>query len=304
MHRLSILCLSAILLLPASAWAKLRVVTTLPDFASMAKELGGDRVEADSLIRGTQNPHDVDAKPSFIVKVSRADLLIVIGLDLEAGWLPALLGQARNAAVRPGGEGYLDASRLAHLREVPTVLDRSMGDIHAGGNPHYYTSPEEIFRVAGAIRDKLVALDPKGKGEYLRRFDAFEAKYKEKMAGWRKRLAPLAGTEVVVYHTSWIYFLKWAGLVRIGALEPKPGIPPSAGQVTRLLMMTRSRKVRFVIQEIYQPTRLSRVFARKAGARLLILPSMVGAAEGTATIWDKFDRIVDQLTSDQSRGSP
>jgi zinc/manganese transport system substrate-binding protein len=287
----------ALVLPAATPAAELRVVSTLPDFAALAAELGGERVQAESLIRGTQDPHYVDAKPSFIVKVNRADLLIVIGLGLEAGWLPVLLTQARNGAVQPGGRGYLDASQVVTVREVPINPDRSMGDVHGGGNPHYYTSPAELYRVARAIHQRLLELDPDGAAVYQRRWQAFDEKYAARTTAWKRALAPLAGERVVVYHLSWIYLLRWAGLERAGALEPKPGIPPSAGQVTRLLARVRQRGVRYVLQEIYHPSRLSRVFAAKAGAELKILPSMVGAAPGIDTVWDKFDRIVELLSA-------
>jgi len=293
----TVLSIALALLITPPAAAKLRVVTTLPDFAAMVAELGGDRVEAEALIRGTQDPHYVDAKPSYILKVSRADLLIVIGLGLEAGWLPVLLTQARNGEVQPGARGYLDASQVIRVKEVPVDPDRAMGDVHGGGNPHYYTSPQELDRVAQAIHRRLVELDPAGQPTYDQRWQAFQAKYESKSAEWKRALEGLRGGQVVVYHESWIYFLDWAGIGRAGALEPKPGIPPSAGQVTRLLVKVRGRPVRFVIQEVYHPARLSRVFAQKAGAKLLILPSMVGAEDGIDTIWDKFDRIVARLTS-------
>ncbi len=296
--RTTIAAFALIGLLAQPAGAKLKVVTTLPDFAAMAAELGGERVDAESLIRGTQDPHYVDAKPSFVLKVSQADLLVIIGLGLEAGWLPVLLTQARNADIQPGGRGYLDASQSIRVKEVPAAADRAMGDVHGGGNPHYFTSPDELLRVAGAIHKKLVELDPAGGSAYDERWQAFQKRYQQKSTAWKRALAPLAGQQVVVYHESWIYLLDWAGLKRAGALEPKPGIPPSAGQVTRLLTRVRGQGIRFVIQEVYHPSRLSRVFASKAGAKLLVLPSMVGAAPGVTTIWDKFDRIVALLTGE------
>jgi len=293
--RLLPLLLPLLLLAPA-AHGKLRVVGTLPDFAALARAIGGDRVEAMALIKGTQDPHYVDAKPSMIVKVNRADLLISIGLGLEVGWLPVLLTQGRNGKVQVGAPGHLDASSVIRPLEVPVKADRAMGDVHGGGNPHYYTSPVEMFTVARAIRDKLKALDPEGAAHYDARWSEFETQYSSKLAGWRSRLASVKGTQVVVYHQSWVYLLEWAGLKRAGVLEPKPGIPPSPAHVSRVLSTTRDQGVKFVIQEVYHPRRLSSVFAKKARARLLVLPSMVGAAEGIETIWDKFDRIVEELT--------
>jgi zinc/manganese transport system substrate-binding protein len=285
------------LMLASGAQAKLRVVGTLPDFASIARELGGDRVEADSLIQGTEDPHFVDAKPSHVLRVNKADLLICIGLGLESGWLPSLLTQARNGNVQVGASGYLDASQFVQAKDVPIKADRAMGDVHGGGNPHYYTSPPEMLRVSEAIYRKLVELDPKGRAEYDARWQAFSKKYKEKMVAWKAALAPLAGSRVVEYHRSWIYLLDWAGFTSVGALEPKPGIPPSPGHVTQLLMQVEGRSVRFVLREVYHADSLSQVFAKKAGARLLDLPTMVGATPDIKTIWDKWDRLVAMLTA-------
>ncbi len=293
--RILVSTLALLLALGQAAQAKLRVVTTLPDFAAIAAELGGERVEAEALIRGSQDPHFVDAKPSFILKLSRADLLVRIGLGLEDGWLPVLLTQARNADVQPGGRGYLDASQVVRVLEVPVKADRAMGDVHGGGNPHYFTSPEELFRVAQAIERKLLELDPDGAEEFQARWRAFEERFRQRTGAWRRRLAPLQGMPVVEYHRSWIYFLEWSGFRSAGALEPKPGVPPSAGHVTRLLREVQGQGIRQVWQEVYHPTGLSRVFAEKSGARLLVLPSMVGASEGLDTIWDKFDRMVELI---------
>jgi len=279
-----------------NAGAKVKVVSTLPDFAALASELGGDRVETVSLIQGTQDPHFVDAKPSLVLEVNRADLLVRIGMGLEDGWLPVLLTQSRNGAVQPGAAGYLDASAFIKPKEVVANPDRRMGDVHGQGNPHYYTGPDEMFRIADAIHQKLEAIDPGGRDAYETRWKVFEQTFRRKSAEWRKRIEPLRGTRVVEYHKSWIYLLDWLGFESAGALEPLPGIPPSPSHVTELLSQVRQQNVKFVFQEIYQPQRLSRLFAEKSGAKLVVLPSMVGALPGIRTVWDKFDRIVDLLT--------
>lgn len=284
-------------LLTSNAEAKLRVVGTLPDFAAIATELGGDRVAAESLIQGTEDPHFVDPKPSHILRVNRADLLICIGLGLESGWLPVLLTQARNGKVQVGAAGYLDASQHVQAKDVPAKADRAMGDVHGGGNPHYYVSPPEMLRVSEAIYRRLVSLDPKGRAEYDARWQAFSKKYQAKMASWKAALAPLAGSKVVEYHKSWVYLLNWLGFTSVGALEPKPGIPPSPGHVTQLLMQVKDQRVRFVFREAYHADSLSEVFARRAGAKLLSLPTMVGAEPAIRTIWDKWDRTVQLLTA-------
>jgi zinc/manganese transport system substrate-binding protein len=290
-------------LLGACAWlisgvaeAKLRVVGTLPDFASIAAEIGGNRVEAESLIQGTEDPHFVDAKPSHVLRVNRADLLICIGMGLESGWLPVLLTQARNGNVQVGAPGYLDASQVITAKDVPVKADRAMGDVHGGGNPHYYVSPPEMLQVSEAIYKKLAMLDPAGRAEYDGRWQAFSAKFRDKMAGWKAALAPLAGSKVVEYHRSWIYLLDWMGFVSVGALEPKPGIPPSPSHVTQLLMQVKDQNVRFVFRESYHSDSLSQVFANKAGARLVEVPTMVGAEPDIKNIWDKWDHTVQLLT--------
>lgn len=285
-----------IILAPALATAKLRVVGTLPDFAAIAAEIGGDRVHAESLIKGTQDPHYVDAKPSMILRVNRADLLICIGMGLEDGWLPVLMTKARNGDIQVGWPGYLDASTVIVPKEVPVNPDRTMGDVHGAGNPHYYTSPQEVLQVAEAIYRRLVQLDPEGQSHYEAGWKSFEQKYRNKMAVWKSRLDRLRGSRVIVYHESWVYLLEWSGLKKAGALEPIPGIPPNPKHVTRVLNKVRELDVGFVFQEIYHPTSLSKIFASKAQARLVILPSMVGAEPAIRTISDKFDRIVDLLT--------
>ncbi len=280
------------------AQARLRVVGTLPDFAAIAAELGGERVAVDSLVRGTEDPHFVDAKPSHVLRVSRADLLVCVGLGLEADWLPVLLTQARNGRVQVGAAGYLDASQVVQAKEIPGKPDRAMGDVHGGGNPHYYVAPVEMLRVSEAIYRKLVELDPAGRAEYDGRWQAFARTYRQRLAAWKSAVAPLAGAQVVEYHKSWIYLLDWLGMTSVGTLEPKPGIPPSPGHVTQLLMRVKDQKVRFVFRERYHADSLSEVFTRKAGARLLDVPTMVGAEPGIKTLWDKWDRVVQMLTAE------
>jgi zinc/manganese transport system substrate-binding protein len=279
------------------AEAKLRVVGTLPDFAAIAAELGGDRVETESIIQGTEDPHFVDPKPSHILRVNRADLLICIGLGLESGWLPVLLTQARNPNVQVGAPGYLDASQVVQVKDVPVKADRAMGDVHGGGNPHYYVSPPEMFRVSEAIYRRLIQLDPKGRPLYDQRWEGFSKKYQAKLTVWKAAIATFTGSKVVEYHKSWRYLLDWLGFSSVGALEPKPGIPPSPGHVTQLLMQVKDQQVRFVFRETYHADSLSDVFAKKAGAKLVNLPTMVGAEPGIKTIWDKWDRIVQLLTA-------
>ncbi len=283
------------LLVAVPATAQLRVVTTIPDFAAITRELGGSRVTAEALVKGSQDPHFADARPSMILAANRAQLLVVAGLGLESGWLPVVMTQARNPSIQLGARGYLDASQVVQLRDVVARADRAMGDVHGGGNPHFYTSPAELHRVAKAIHARLVELDPEGRATYDAGWTQFDARYRTKTAGWLQRLAPLKGTAIVEYHKSWVYFLAWSGIRGVGALEPKPGIPPSPAHVAKLLAQVAPLGVKQVWQEVYQPQSLSKLFAQRSGATLLILPSMVGALPGTDTIWAKFDRMVDAI---------
>lgn len=282
-------------ILPGAASAKVRVVSTIPDFGALAKEVGGDRVAVTSLVRPTQDPHFLDAKPSFIVDLNRADLVLLAGMELEAGWLPPLLVGARNGAIQRGAVGYLDCSTLIPPMEAESA-DRSKGDVHPGGNPHYWNDPRNGIRLARGIAKRLAAIDPKGAGQYSAGADAFVKRLEAKMTEWRKAFDARRGTKVVVYHRSWIYFLDWAGYREVGALEPKPGIPPSPSHVADLVRKVRAENVRYVIQESFYPTQLSKIFAKKAGARLEVLPTMVGA-DGTHSYIELIDKLVRRLTA-------
>lgn len=275
---------------------QVRVIGTIPDYAALAKEIGGNRVDAQSLIKGTQDPHYADALPSHIMRLNRADLLISTGLGLESGWLPALLNNARNKAIMPGSSGYMEASHFVELKDVPQKIDRSMGDVHPGGNPHFYTAPAELFKIAEEIKNRLVQLDPEGRDHYEKRWEAFSAKYSAKMDEWQKKIEPFKGTRVVVYHESWVYLLDWLGFEKVAALEPKPGIPPSAGHVASILREIENQNVKFLLQEIYHPTSLSRRFAKKGRVKLIVLPSMTGAEKNTDSVFDKLDTIINKLT--------
>jgi zinc/manganese transport system substrate-binding protein len=282
-------------LLPAAASAKVRVVSTIPDFGAIAKEVGGDRVEVTALVRPTQDPHFLDAKPSFVVDLNRADLVLLAGMELEAGWLPPLLVGARNGRIQRGADGYLDCSTLIPPMEVESA-DRSKGDVHPGGNPHYWNDPRNGVRLARGIAKRLSAIDPKGEAQYRAGAATFVTRLEAKMVGWRRALEPRKGTKVVVYHRSWTYFLDWAGYEEAGALEPKPGIPPSPSHVAGLVKRVQAENVRYVIQESFYPTSLSKIFAGKAGAKLEVLPTMVGA-EGTKSYIDVIDALVRRLTT-------
>jgi len=275
---------------------QIRVIGTIPDYASISAEIGGERVKAETLIRGSQDPHFADALPSHIMRLNKADLLIETGLGLESGWLPALLNNSRNKKIQPGSSGYIDASQYVELKEVPQKIDKSMGDVHPGGNPHFYTAPDQLFKIAQEIKNRLVQIDPSCRDYYEKNWSAFKSKYESKIQEWKRTVEPLKGTKVVVYHESWTYLLDWLGFEKVAALEPKPGIPPSSGHIADVINQIQGKNVRFLFQEIYHPTSLSKKFAAKTGVNLLVLPSMTGAEKGTDSIWDKFDTIINKIS--------
>ncbi|MCU0692337.1 MAG: metal ABC transporter substrate-binding protein [Polyangiaceae bacterium] len=296
MKRLVAWCVAACLMAAAGvAMAEVRVVTTIPDFGAIAREVGGAHVSVSAMVKPTQDPHFVDAKPSLMLDLNHADLLLVAGMELESGWLPPLAGGARNGKIQRGAPGYLDCSTLIPPMQV-RAPDRSQGDIHPGGNPHYWTDPRNGIRIARGIADRLAKIDPEHAGDYRTATDAFVQRMDARMVGWRKLLDPHKGTKVVVYHESWVYLLDWAGYQQVGEVEPKPGIPPKPAHVAELIRNVRGQGVKYVIQESFYPTQLSRIFAEKSGAQLKVLPTMVGAG-GTNSYADLIDRLVHELTS-------
>ena len=280
------------------AQAKVRVVTTLSTFADLAREVGGEDVEVIALSKGTQDPHFVDPKPDLALKLNRADLLIHNGLSLEVGWLPVLVTGARNAKIQPGSDGNLDASTVVNVKGVPQgKIDRTMGDVHPGGNPHYMLDPGNGIAVSQAIAARLKQIDSAHAKQYDYRQAAFRQKLQTKTVQWKSALAPFKGTSIVPYHDSWLYFSEWAGLVEAGFVEPKPGVPPSPQHVSVLVSRIKDKKVKLVIAQTYYPHDMAELVAQKAGATFLELPSDVGAEPGADSYIGLFDTIVKKLTA-------
>jgi len=288
------------LLAGGSAEAKVRVVTSTPDFAAIAKEIGGDKVDVESLAKGYQDPHFVDAKPIYITKLNRADILVYNGLDLEIGWLPILVTGARNSNIATlNSPGNVDASRfLTTVLDLPTgPVDRSMGDVHPRGNPHYMLDPRNGILVAKGITGKLSEVDPENAEYYEENYRNFEKRLELKIAAWTKELAPYKGTKVVSYHKNLNYFTRWAGFEDAGYIEPKPGIPPTPSHVAALIKKMEAEDVKLVLASNYYPQKTPRIISEKTGAVFLSLPTSVGGEDGIDTYFDLFDAIVGQITS-------
>jgi len=284
-----------ILTMGSIADAEVKVVSTIPDFGAIAKEVGGAHVVVTALVRPTQDPHFVDAKPSLMLELNKADVLLVVGMELESGWLPSLLTGARNGRIVRGASGYLDCSTLVAPMQI-RAPDRSQGDVHPGGNPHYWIDPRNGIRIAHGIARALAAADPANASAYSEGANAFAKRMETKIAAWRARLEPHKGTKVVVYHESWVYLLDFAGFVQVGEIESHPGMPPKPAHVAELLQRVQGQGVRLVIQESYYPTQLSTIFAQRSGATLKVLPAMVGSA-ATSSYTDLIDRLVTELTT-------
>lgn len=284
--------------LPAAGSAKLQVVSTLQDFAALAQAVGGDRVETFALAKGYQDPHFVDAKPSFVLRLSRADLLVVAGLELEIGYLPPLIDQSRNQRIHPGNPGYLDASAGCEILQRPTTpITRAMGDVHPYGNPHYWTDPENGRTIARSIAARLSELDPAGAADFARNLAEFERRLDLKLAEWRAKLAPFAGTKVVTYHDSWPNLAKRFDLDVIGYIEPKPGIPPSPSHTLEIINLIRREKVPVVLIEPYFDSRTPDHIAQQTGAKVVTLYPSVGGRPEIGDYLALFDYDVSALAA-------
>ncbi|HWU86963.1 MAG TPA: metal ABC transporter substrate-binding protein [Kofleriaceae bacterium] len=278
-----------------TASANVEVVATVPDLAALAHEVGGDKVSVTALALPTQDPHFVDAKPSLMLKLNKADVLVAVGLDLEVGWLPVLQNGARNDKILPGGAGYLDCSRHVRVLEAPSgPIDRSMGDIHPGGNPHYLFDPRQAAGCAKAIAAKLAAVDHANARAYDANLRKFLERLDQARAGWERRMAPFKGRPVITFHRSWTYLLDWLGLRSVAELEPKPGIPPTPSHVAEVLATGRANKVRCVIQESYYPDKTGRLVAKKLDGQLVTLPGGADVASGEGYI-EHMGHVIDAL---------
>jgi zinc/manganese transport system substrate-binding protein len=283
------------------AQAKLRVVTSLQDLASIADAIGGDRVETFALAKGYQDPHFVDAKPSFILKLSRADLLIVAGLELEIGYLPPLIDQSRNEKIHPGNAGYLDASTGCDILQKPTqVVTRAMGDVHPYGNPHYWTDPENGRVIARTIAARLAELDPSGKAAFDSNLAAFEARLTAKEREWDAKMASFAGARIVTFHESWPNFAKHFKLEIRGTVEPKPGIPPSPTHTLEIINLIANEKVPLILVEPYFDRKTPDYIAEKTGSTVVTFYPSVGGIPEIKDYFGVFDRNVDAFVKAMS----
>jgi len=275
---------------PASAQSKLNVVTATEDLASIAREVGGDRVTVEAIARGYQDPHFVEAKPSFILKLQKADLLIVVGRELEIGWLPPLVQQSRNQKIQPGANGYLDASLNATILEIPTgQVTRAMGDVHPQGNPHYWLDPENGKRVAKSIADKFAELRPNDKAFFDQHLADFTSRLDTAEKRWLSQMAPYKGTKIVTYHRSFPNFAERFALDIVGYVEPRPGIPPTPQHTLDLINEMKRQNIKLILVEPYFDSKTPNAIARETGATVLTMPPSVGGTKEVTDYFKLFD---------------
>jgi len=280
-----------------AAHGKLNVVTTTTDLASIAREIGGDFVDVTAVARGYQDPHFVEPKPSFLLLLKSADLLAVIGLDLEIGWLPPLIDQSRNGKIRLGSPGYLDVSRGVEILDRPSgAVNRSMGDVHPMGNPHYWLDPANAVRIGIQVERKLAELQPANAADFARRLNDFKQRMNEADQRWRAMLAPYKGAKIVTYHNSWPNFMRRYGLNVVDYVEPKPGVPPSPSHLFQLIQKIKDQKVKVIVMEPYFDHKTPQSVAERTGAKLIVLyPSVGGAKSGTDDYFQLFDTNIANL---------
>jgi zinc/manganese transport system substrate-binding protein len=278
---------------PARAASKLRVVATVGDLGAIAREVLGDAGEVVVLAKPTQDPHFVDARPNLILDLNRADALVSMGLDYEVGWLPVLVKGSRNGKIQNGSPGAIVASTLVPLLEVPQQrIDRSMGDIHPGGNPHFTLDPRNGARIARGLAERFGALAADNRALYSKNAEAFTARLDGKTKDWERRLASRRGTPVVSYHKSFVYLTGWLGLIEVGTIEPKPGIPPSAAHVAELVNDMKARKVPAILQERWYPSSVAETLASQTGAKLVLIAGMTA---DRASYADHLEEVVRAL---------
>jgi len=280
------------------SYAKLNIVASTPDFGAIAREIGGEQVDVTSLAKGTEDPHFVDAKPSFIRILNQADVLIEGGADLEVGWLPPLIVNARNPKIQLGQPGRIIAADVVRLIEVPVgPIDRSLGDVHPFGNPHFTVDPMNGKMIARLVEERFCVLAPGDCPVFKDSRKKLEEKIDARMVEWQKKMAPLKGVRAISYHKSFSYFAERFGLRVVNTIEPKPGIPPSAAHVRDLVSQMRAEGVRLILMEPNRERKTPAFLANETGAKIAMIPSMVGGTREARDYLSFFDSIIETLVA-------
>jgi ABC-type Zn uptake system ZnuABC Zn-binding protein ZnuA len=282
--------MAALTVVPFAFAKKLNVIASTTDLAALAQEVGGDRISVDSIAKGYQDPHFVEAKPSFLLKLRQADLLISVGLQLEIGWLPPLITQCGNPRIQVGAPGYLDTSQFSEILEISTEqVTRAMGDVHPLGNPHYWLDPDNGRRVAKGIATKLGELDPADAAYFQQRYQDFDKRLAAAEKNWEDMMRPYRGRKVVTYHRSWPNFAKHFGLDVVGYIEPRPGIPPTPGHTIELIQQMRRDNIKLMLIEPYFDLKTPDSIARETGSKVVVLLPSVGGEKQVTDYFKLFD---------------
>ena len=298
LKRLILGTLLAALMIPASAFAKkLNVVASTQDLASLAQEVGGDKINVQFIARGYQDPHFVEAKPSFLLILRNADLLVTVGLDLEIGWLPPLITQSGNPKIQVGANGYLDASNFAEILEKPTgIVSRAQGDVHPLGNPHYWLDPDNGRRIARGIANKLAELDADDAATFQSRFQDFEKRLSAAEQSWKAQMAPYRGRKVVSYHKSFPNFAKHFGIEVVDYIEPRPGIPPTPQHTIEVVQTMKAQNIKVELIEPYFDLKTPNSIAARTGAKVIVMLPSVGGEKQVTDYFKLFDYDIGLLT--------
>jgi zinc/manganese transport system substrate-binding protein len=275
--------------------AALNIFACEPEWGALAKELGADKVTVYTAATALQDAHHIEARPSLIARARSAGLIVCTGAELEIGWLPLVISQSGNPGIRPGQPGYFEAADFVALIEKPARLDRSLGDIHAAGNPHLHLDPRNIAEVAAALGSRMAELDPKEAAHYRERTKDFLDRWRQASARWEKEAAPLKGLALVVHHRDLAYLVAWLGMREVGSLEPKPGLPPSSAHLTELLGKLKQTPAKAVVRSAYNDPRPSEWLAQRAGIPAVMLPYTVGGSDKAKDLFSLYDDTLSRL---------
>jgi len=282
----------ALAALPAMA---LSVFTCEPQWGALVQELGGDKVSVYSATTALQDAHRIEARPSLIARIRSADLLVCSGAELEIGWVPLLLTQSGNSRIQLGGPGYFEASQFVVKLDVPKVIDRTLGDVHPAGNPHVHTDPRNIAKVAAALEDRMIQLDPGNAQTYRSRGKSFLARWQAAIARWEKEAAPLKGVPVVVYHKDFSYFINWAGMREVASLEPKPGIPPTPSHLAELIDQMKASPAKVIVYSPYNSPQAADFLSSRTKIPTVMIPFTVGGTDKAKDLFGLFDDTIQRL---------
>jgi len=297
MQKIIFTCLAGVVLMgfASMAEASVRIFACEPEWAALATEIGGDDVSIYTATHALQDPHHIQARPSLIARMRRADLLIATGAQLEIGWLPVLLRQSANPSVQPGQAGNLSAADYVTKMDVPSRVDRALGDIHPGGNPHIQTDPRNIAIVAGVLLARLQQIDPSHAATYQTHYKDFMLRWNAAMQRWQQQAAPLQGLHILVYHKGWSYMMRWLGLIETDALEPVPGVPPTTSHLSALLAKLKQQPAVMIIYAAYQDSRAAEWLANRAAIKAVKLPFTVGGTDGATDLFGLYNDTIQRL---------